>query len=128
MAGVLLVLQMLLAFAVSGGRGQRAIWVGDGGNADMLRLARRHANLAENAGLFVAGFTLLELSGWQPLVLQVLCAAFVVVRLAHAAGLSLADTSNPFRLVGGVGTYLVGSVLGGALVWLSLGMTLGSHV
>lgn len=49
-AGLLLLMQMALAFAVSGNRGKANTWVGDGGNVGLLRSARRHANLAENAG------------------------------------------------------------------------------
>ena len=116
-AGLLLILQLLLAFAVSGARGRRNVWVGDGGQDALLRAIRRHGNVAENAGVFVAGFTLLELSRVAPRLLPVLCAAFVVARLAHAVGLSQADTGNAFRLLGGVGTYLTGLALGGALVW-----------
>jgi uncharacterized membrane protein YecN with MAPEG domain len=117
-AGALLVLQMLLGFATSGARGQAGVWIGTGGNAALERAQRRHANLAENAGLFVAGFTVLELSGRWPTLLLVLCSAFVVLRLVHAAGLSRENTNNAARLIGGAGTYLLGLVLGGALAWV----------
>ena len=119
-AGALLILQVLLAFTVSGARGRAGVWVGTGGAPALERTARRHANLAENAGLFVAGFTLLELSGRWPTLLLILCPTFVVLRLCHAAGLSRENTNNPLRLVGGAGTYLPGLVLGGALVWIGV--------
>ena len=117
-AGVLLILQMLLAFTVSGARGQKDLWVGDGGEDSLLRAIRRHGNFAENAGIFVAGFALLELSKFSPTLLPVLCAAFVVARLAHVVGLSQANTGNAFRLAGGLGTYLTGLALGAALIWV----------
>ena len=69
---VLLVLQMGLGLAVSGARGQAGVWIGAGGNAGLERATRRHANLAENAGLVLAGLTLLELSGRWPTLLLVL--------------------------------------------------------
>lgn len=116
--GVLLVLQMGLGLAVSGARGRAGVWIGAGGNAALERGTRRHANLAENAGLVLAGLTLLELSGRWPALLSVLCPTFIVLRVCHAAGLSRADTNNPLRLIGGAGTYLLGLVLGGALAWL----------
>jgi uncharacterized membrane protein YecN with MAPEG domain len=119
-AGVLLVIQMALAFAVSGARGQRNVWVGDGGQDALLRAIRRHGNLAENAGIFVIGFMLLELSKFSPTLLMCLCAAFVLVRLAHVVGLSQPDTGNVFRIAGGVGTYLLGFALGGALIWVGV--------
>ncbi len=115
---VLLVLQVGLGLAVSGARGQAGVFIGAGGNAGLERATRRHANLAENAGLVLAGLTLLELSGRWPTLLLVLCPTFIALRLCHAAGLSRADTNNPLRLVGGAGTYLLGLVLGGALAWL----------
>jgi uncharacterized membrane protein YecN with MAPEG domain len=126
-AGLILILQMLLAFTVSGARGRSETWVGDGGHDDLMRIARRHANLAENSGIFIAGFILLELSGWQPIVLLILCPAFVIVRLAHVAGLSAVNTKNPLRLIGGVGTYLIGLVLGGCLLWISGAMALSRY-
>jgi uncharacterized membrane protein YecN with MAPEG domain len=119
-AGLLLVIQMALAFTVSGNRGKANTWVGDGGDATLLRATRRHANLAENAGFFVVGFALLELSHFSPRLLLALCAAFVVARLFHAVGLSRQNTNNPFRLIGGLGTYLIGFVLAGMLVWAGL--------
>lgn len=126
-AGALLILQMLLGFATSGARGQAAVWIGTGGNAALERAQRRHANLAENAGLFVAGFTLLELSGRWPTLLLILCPTFVLLRLFHAAGLSRENTNNPLRLIGGAGTYLLGLVLGGALAWIGATTMLAAH-
>ena len=43
-AGLLVLMQMTLAFSVSAGRGKV--------DAALLRTARRHGNLAENDGLF----------------------------------------------------------------------------
>jgi uncharacterized membrane protein YecN with MAPEG domain len=116
--GILLILQMLLGFAVSGARGKANVWIGANGDVALERAARRHANLAENAGLFVAGLTLLELSGRWPTLLLVLAPAFVVLRLFHAGGLSRENTNNPLRLIGGAGTYFLGLMLGVALEWL----------
>lgn len=126
-AGAVLILQMLLALTVSSARGKANVWIGAGNDPALERTGRRHANLAENAGLFVAGFTLLELSGRWPTLLLILCPLFVVLRLSHAAGLSRANTNNPFRLIGGAGTYLLGLVLGGALAWLGLTVLFARH-
>ncbi|MDP9096205.1 MAG: MAPEG family protein [Pseudomonadota bacterium] len=126
-AGAVLILQMLLALTVSGARGKADVWIGAGGNPVLERTARRHANLAENAGLFVVGFTLLELSGRWPTLLLILCPTFLVLRLFHAAGLSRENTNNPLRLIGGAGTYLLGIVLGGALAWLGVVTLLAQH-
>lgn len=117
-AGLLLVLQIVLAGMVSATRGPIAI--GDGGKDALVRAIRRHGNLAENAGIFVAGFTLLELSASSPRLLVGLCAVFVAVRLIHAVGLSQANTSNAMRVIGALGTYLCGLVLGGTLLWVGV--------
>ena len=116
--GVLLILQMALAFAVSAARGQSNAWVGDGGQDALMRAIRRHGNLAENAAIFLVGFGLLELSPFNQSWLMGLCAAFVLVRLTHVIGLSQRNTGNIFRLVGGVGTYLIGFAVGGLLIWV----------
>jgi uncharacterized membrane protein YecN with MAPEG domain len=121
-------MQMALAFNVSGNRGKTDTWVGDGGNAGLLRTARRHGNLAENAGIFVAGLTLLDLSRFSPKLLVVLCAALVVARILHAAGLTQQNTKNALRLLGGVGTYLIGFILGGALIWVGLLGSMGGQL
>lgn len=117
-AGLLLILQILLAGIVSATRGPIA--VGDGGKDTLVRAIRRHGNLAENAGIFVAGFTLLELSASASSLLIGLCAVFVAVRLIHALGLSQANTSNAMRVIGAVGTYLCGLMLGGTLLWIGV--------
>ena len=117
-AGSRLILQIILAGMVSATRGPVAI--GDGGRDGLTRAIRRHGNLAENAGIFVAGFMLLELSAFSPRLLAGLCAVFVAVRLIHALGLSQANTSNAMRVIGAVGTYLCGLVLGGTLLWIGV--------
>lgn len=118
-AGALLVLQMLLGFLTSGARGAAGQWIGTGDDA-LLRAVRRHGNLAENGAIFVVAFLLLELSRWNPHLQPWICAVFVALRLAHAIGLSFANTNNLFRLLGGVGTYLLGFGLGGILIWVGL--------
>ena len=125
-AGLLILLQILLAITVSMSRGDTGI--GDGGKEDLNRAVRRHGNLAENSGIFIAGFMLLELSNRAPALLFWLCLAFLIVRLVHVFGLSMTNTMNPFRMVGGLGTYVVGLILGCTLLWFSLPMLLGGHI
>lgn len=119
-AGMILMLQMILAFTVSATRGKNNTWIGDGENVTMRRVTRRHSNLAENAGIFMTALTLLELSGHSPVPLIYLCGAFLVARVSHAVGLSRENTNNIFRLIGGIGTYFLGMVLGGMLIWIAL--------
>lgn len=111
-AGVLIIVQMLLALLVASARRKNRQSLGDGGNADVLRAMRRHGNLAENAAIFVAGFALLEMIEGSSRVLAVLCAVMVAGRLSHAFGLSQANTVNGFRVGGIIATVGVGLVLG----------------
>jgi len=119
-AGVILIMQIVLAYMVSDTRGKAQTSLGDGGNNMMLKSVRRHGNLAENAGLFIAAFSLLELSRFSPTLLIILCVAFVISRVLHAIGMSQAQSTNVMRFIGGVGTYIIGLVLGGCLVWIGM--------
>ena len=123
-AGFVLLLQVVLAATVSAGRGKMHSPIGDGGKEELLRLIRRHGNLAENAGIFLVGFALLEMSARYPSLLIALCASFAAVRIGHALGLSQVNTNNAFRVVGAVGTYLIGLALGTALLWTGVRMAL----
>jgi uncharacterized protein len=119
-AGILIVMQMVLALAVALARRRNRQSLGDGGNKDVLQATRRHGNLAENAALFIAGFTLFELLGGNRIQLEILCAIFVLARISHAIGLSMPNTVNPFRIIGITATIAVGIALGLALVRIGL--------
>ena len=123
--GILLILQIALAFTVSGNRGKNDTWVGDGGNDGLLRAMRRHGNFAENAAIFLVGFMLLEFSKFSTWLLVALCVIFVAARLLHAIGLSQQNTNNAFRFAGGIGTYVLGFILGGTLIWI--GASIAMH-
>ena len=114
-AGVLIILQMALMLSVALARRNNRQSLGEGGNSELLRAIRRHGNLAENAGIFIAGFTLLELLGVDRLRLEILCGAFVLGRISHVIGLSMKRTVNPYRFGGVVITVAVGLAMG---VWL----------
>jgi uncharacterized membrane protein YecN with MAPEG domain len=118
-AGFLLILQMILGMTVSAARGKVNIWVGDNGDEGLRRASRRHGNLAENAALMLIGLMLLELTGRYLLPLKIMAGVLIAARLLHAIGLSHENTNNPFRLAGGVATYLDGLALGALLLWFS---------
>jgi uncharacterized membrane protein YecN with MAPEG domain len=119
-AGILIVMQMALALTVALARRRNRQSLGDGGNKDVLQAARRHGNLAENAALFIAGFTLMELLGGDRVELEILCAVFVLARVSHAIGLSMPNTVNRFRIIGITATIAVGVALGLTLVRIGL--------
>jgi uncharacterized membrane protein YecN with MAPEG domain len=119
-AGILIVMQMGLALAVALARRRNRQSLGDGGNKEVLQAIRRHGNLAENAALFIAGFTLMEMLGGSRTELQILCAVFVLARISHAMGLSMQKTVNRFRIIGIIATIAVGVALGVSLVRIGL--------
>jgi uncharacterized protein len=119
-AGILIILQMALTADVALARRRNRQSLGDGGDQGLLRAIRRHGNLAENAALFIAGFTLLELAGGDRFSLQILCAVFVLARISHAVGLSMDRTVNPLRIAGVFGTIGVGVALGVRLVLVAM--------
>jgi len=100
----LAVLQMLLMLYTARGRGKYRAGLGDGGNPALLQRIRMHGNLAENAPLFLILLGLTEISGQWSMAVPLFAAAFIVVRLSHALGLSISSGVSLFRFVGVVGT------------------------
>jgi len=119
-AGVVVILQMALMLTVVLARRRNRQSVGDGGNPELLAAIRRHGNFAENAAIFVASFTLLEVLGGNRTVIATMCAAFVVGRISHVVGLSMKKTLNPFRIAGVAITASVGLALGIGLIRIAL--------
>ncbi len=121
-AAVLAVLQVVLMFAVGRMRGAKNIPFGDGGDAVLLRLTRRHGNLIENAPMFLILLSLLELIGGSGAVVTAFAGLFLVARLSHAIALSSDSAPLAFRVVGALGTII--SLLGTA-GFLAYHVTLG---
>jgi len=117
-AGVLLIIQMLLMLRTALTRRSAGVSLGSG-EGDLLRRSRRHGNLAENAAIFIAGFTLVELMGENRVWLEVACGLFVFARLLHIVGLSQKNTVNAFRVVGVILTFAIGVGLGIRLIHLA---------
>ncbi|MHA7820909.1 MAG: MAPEG family protein [Erythrobacter sp.] len=125
-AAFLILLQVGLMISVGTHR-LKGQFIGIGEDRDLERKVRRHGNLAENAGLFVAALALLELIVGQTPTVLVLCLTFVVARIAHAVGFSslagshgddLAGARRLFagaRLIGAFGTLLAALGIAGAI-------------
>ena len=111
-ASILAVLQVILMVTVGNMRRAKSISFGDGGDAELLRLSRRHGNLIENAPMFLILLSLLEMIGGASIVVTSLAGLFIVARLSHAVALSSDSSPVVFRVLGALGTVL--SLLGGA--------------
>jgi uncharacterized membrane protein YecN with MAPEG domain len=119
-AGVLILLQSALSFAVTLVRRRVKQSLGDGGNPELLAAVRRHGNLAENAALFIAGLGLLEMLGGARLFVESLAGLFILARISHAIGLSMKPPLNPLRIAGVIVTIGVGVTLGWRLLTLAV--------
>jgi uncharacterized protein len=86
-AGILGLLITALAINVTVHRAKLKVDIGDGGNAQMLRMIRVHANAVEYVPLGLLLLGLYELDQGWPAVLHAAGIALVVGRVLHVAGL-----------------------------------------
>ena len=94
-AGLLALLFVVMAWRVVKLRQSSRTSLGDGGNADMLRVIRGHANFAEYVPLALLLLALLELGRMSIYLLHALGLALLIARLMHACALSF---GNHFKL------------------------------
>lgn len=109
---------VVLSILVVRQRMQKRISIGDGGDANLGRMARVFGNFAEYAALVVVLLALLEICGGPRWLVHTLGACFIVGRLAHAYGLARSLGVNSGRSVGVVLTLLTILVASGALLTL----------
>lgn len=84
---VITLLATILSLNVSFRRGAAGITIGDGGDAELQRRIRAHANLAEHAPLALAALAAAELTGANPNTILALGIALVAGRISHAIGM-----------------------------------------
>jgi uncharacterized membrane protein YecN with MAPEG domain len=101
-------LLFVLGVSVSRERGKAGVGLGDGGNADLLRAIRAHANAVEWVLPVLLLMLVAELNRAPLLFLHVCGIALVVGRVLHALGL---------RRTGGLSH---GRFIGTGLTWLTL--------
>lgn len=112
-AGILALVLVGLSLYVVRGRWANKVSVGDGGNADMLKRMRAHANFIEYVPIALIGLYLLEVTRHSVYLLHVLGIALVVARLIHPVGM-VRKSPNPFRAGGALitlGVLIVEGVL-----------------
>lgn len=105
-AGACGLVALWLALRVSQLRIRHGISMGDAGDATLLARTRAHANFSEYAPLFLILLGLVELAVGSRLPLWVAGAAFVLARMAHAAGMER-PSPNTFRAGGTAVTWLL---------------------
>ncbi|MEM1131982.1 MAG: MAPEG family protein [Pseudomonadota bacterium] len=127
--GAILILQLLLMITVGLHRASNKVPVGMGTDRDLERKARRHGNLAENAGIFIVALALAEMIGAPTAFVMTIALVFIIGRALHAIGFSSlagshGDKGNKLfvaaRALGAFSTFLGGLALGGMLLYLAL--------
>ena len=125
-AAVLIILQQLLMLNVGFHRAKSGIFLGIGDDRALERKQRRHGNLAETAGIFIATLGLAEISGLSPAIVAWVGGIFVAGRLLHAFGFASETGSHggegsklfvAGRVLGSFATALTGLFLGGYLLY-----------
>ena len=106
-AALIGLLCVVLSLRVSLQRRSKRVGIGDGGDAELGRIARAFGNFAEYAALVLVLLALLEICHGPRLLVHVLGAAFVIGRVAHAFGLSGSANANPGRAIGSLLTLLI---------------------
>lgn len=106
-AGTLGLMLLALLWPIVRVRRGRRIGLGDGGDAELLRKIRVHANFVEYVPMALVLLALLELGGLARWIVAVLGGVLVLARGLHAAGLSRSAGYSFGRFWGTLLTWLV---------------------
>lgn len=115
-----LLLLVLLLPIVRLRRGRR-VGLGDGGDRELLRRIRVHANFVEYVPMLLVLLALLELGGLDRRVVALLGALLFVGRLLHARGLGRSEGKSFGRLWGTLLTWTV--LVAGSLLAIVLAVS-----
>lgn len=101
----LLILGMLvLKYRVIMLRRERRIGIGDGGDHQLSKAVRVHANYTENVPFGLAALILMALLAVSMLVIHLVGILLVLARIAHAYGLTMTSASSMGRICGVLGS------------------------
>lgn len=106
-AGLCTLLVLFLAMRVISLRMKVKIGIGDGGDNELHRRVRTHANAVEYLPLALILLGGMELNGYPNAVIHGFGAALLVSRLLHAWGLSRRSGASPGRFLGTLLTLLL---------------------
>lgn len=116
LTGLLALLLVFLAARISMLRMRHKISLGDGGNPELLRAIRLHANTAEHVPLYLLLSLGYEMTAGADTWLLALNSAFFVSRLAYTWGMMVKGVTRRRQLATLV-TYLCQSALAALLLW-----------
>jgi hypothetical protein len=104
-AALLALFYVYLSARTIGVRRKAKISIGDGGDTDMLRAMRMHANFSEYTPITLILLAFIDLQGGPIWLLHSLSILFVAARLSHAYGISSVQAPGKFRVAGMVCTF-----------------------
>jgi uncharacterized membrane protein YecN with MAPEG domain len=106
-AGLCSILVVFLAVRVAQWRFRHKIGLGDGGDRELLKRVRAHANAIENMPLALILLGGMELNGYSDGLIHGFGSVLLVSRAAHAWGLSHTSGTSRGRLMGSLFTWLL---------------------
>ena len=104
-AGLCTLLVVFLAVRVAMWRFRHKIGIGDGGDRELLKRVRAHANAIENMPLALILLGGMELNGYSDNLIHGFGSVLLVSRLAHAWGLSHSSGTSRGRFIGSFFTW-----------------------
>ena len=123
-AAISALLLIVLSFRVIRLRLSTRTGIGDGGNQDLARCIRVHANAVEYLPLALLLLLLIEWNQTLPMIVHAFGIVLVVGRVLHAIGLSRSAGSSPARFIGMLLTLLAMLGMALLLLWQTLVMTI----
>jgi uncharacterized protein len=106
-AGFCALLVVFLAVRVAQWRFRHKIGLGDGGDRELLKRVRAHANAIENVPLALILLGGMELNGFPEPMIHGFGSVLLFSRMAHAWGLSHSSGTSRGRLFGSAFTWLL---------------------
>jgi len=106
-AGLCVILVVFLALRVVQWRHSHRIGLGDGGDPELIKRVRVHANAVENLPLALLLLGGMELNGFSPALIHGFGATLLASRVAHAWGLSHQSGTSKGRFFGTLFTFLL---------------------
>ena len=115
-AGLCTLLVIVLAVRVAMWRSRHKIGLGHGGDRELQKRVRAHANAVENIPLALILLGGMELNGYSDNLIHGFGGVLLVSRLAHAWGLSHSSGTSRGRFIGSLFTWLLMLAMAGFAV------------